>query len=331
MLYSAKLPICRSLAIVERIRLIPEVLEKMEEVLDILADISADVANADFIEISDLSPSEIGSFAKVWFTIPVDRKRSILSTMASLAEDNTELDFCAVFKMCLKDPDETVQKTAIEGLWEYEDRSIIAGLVQILRSNRSPFVRSTAAVALGKFAYLTQEGKLLPKDGSEIFENLMDTLSDEDEDLEVRRRSLEAVAPFNTDVIRGYVTWAYESDDMDLKSSSIYAMGRTGEPSWIPCLMKELQSPEPSVRYETANACGDLGDEDVVPDLVQLLEDDDYQVQIAGINALGKIGGVLAKRVLTRCIKEGDAALEDAAGAALEDVEFLDDPMAYPS
>ena len=95
--------------------------------------------------------------------------------------------------------------------------------------------------------------------------------------------------------------------------------------------MKELQSPEPSVRYETANACGDLGDEDVVPDLVQLLEDDDYQVQIAGINALGKIGGVLAKRVLTRCIKEGDAALEDAARAALEDVEFLDDPMAYPS
>ncbi|GIT69690.1 MAG: hypothetical protein Ct9H300mP27_07940 [Chloroflexota bacterium] len=29
----------------------------MEEVLDILADISADVANADFIEILDLSPS----------------------------------------------------------------------------------------------------------------------------------------------------------------------------------------------------------------------------------------------------------------------------------
>ena len=158
----------------------------MEEVLDILADISADVANADFIEISDLSPSEIGSFARVWFTIPVDRQRSILSTMVSLAEDNTELDFCAVFKMCLKDPDEIVQKTAIEGLWEYEDRSIIAGLVQILRSNGSPFVRSTAAVALGKFAYLTQEGKLLAKDESQIFENLMDALSDEDEDLEVR-------------------------------------------------------------------------------------------------------------------------------------------------
>ena len=303
----------------------------MEEVLDILADTSADVANADFIEISDLSPSELGSFARVWFTIPVERQRSILANMVSLAEDNTELDFCAVFKMCLKDADEMVQKTAIEGLWEYEDRSIISGLVDILRSDRSPFVRATAAVALGKFTYLTQEGKLLPKDEDQLFDNLMITLSNEDEDVEVRRRSLEAVAPFNTEVIQGYVVWAYESDDLDLKSSSIFAMGRTGETSWIPFLMKELQNPEPSVRFETANACGDLGDEEVVPNLVQLLEDDDYQVQIAGISAIGKIGGVVAKRVLMRCIKEGDATLEDAARAALEDVEFLDDPMNYQS
>ena len=303
----------------------------MKEVLDILADTSADVANADFTEFSDLSPSEVGSFARVWFAIAVERQRSILAAMVSLAEDNTELDFCAVFKMCLKDADEMVQKTAIEGLWEYEDRSIIAGLVDILRSDKSPFVRATAAVALGKFAYLTQEGKLLPKDEDQLLENLMVTLSNEDEDLEVRRRSLEAVAPFNTEVIQGYVTWAYESDDLDLKSSSIYAMGRTGETSWIPYLMKELQNPEPSVRFETANACGDLGDEEVVPNLVQLLEDDDYQVQIAGISAIGKIGGVVAKRVLMRCIKEGDATLEDAARSALEDVEFLDDPMNYQS
>ena len=42
--------------------------------------------------------------------------------------------------MCLKDQDEEVRGKAIEGLWEYEDRSIIAGLVQILRSDRSPEV-----------------------------------------------------------------------------------------------------------------------------------------------------------------------------------------------
>ena len=70
---------------------------------------------------------------------------------------------------------------------------------------------------------------------------------------------------------------------------------------------------------------------DSVPYLIALLQDDDYQVQIAGVAALGKIGGGMAKRALQRCIKEGDAALEDAARAALEEIEFLDDPAAFTS
>ncbi len=303
----------------------------LEEFLEILADTTADVANADFVEMSDLSPSELGAFARAWYTITVERQRSIITSMVELAEDNPELDFCAVFKMCLKDRDELVQAKAIEGLWEYEDRSIITGLVQILRSDRSPEVRSAAAAALGKFANLIQEGKLLPKDADLVRDNLMDTLENQDEHLEVRRRSLEAVAPFNTATIQEYVSWAYNSDDLKLKSSSIFAMGRTGETNWLPVLIKELQSSEPTVRYETANACGDLGEEDLVPHLVPLLEDDDYQVQVAGLSALGKIGGPLAKRVLLRCIKDGDAVLEEAARGALENVEFLEGDGTFQS
>ena len=303
----------------------------LEEFLETLVDPSVDVAKADLVEMSDLSPSEMGIFARTWFTIPVERQRSIISIMVEQAEDNPELDFLSVFKMCLKDKDEEVQGKAIEGLWESEDRSIITSLVQILRSDRSPEVRSAAAAALGKFAYLIQEGKLLAKDADVVRDNLMDTLENQDEHLEVRRRSLEAVAPFNTATIQEYVSWAYNSDDLKLKSSSIYAMGRTGETTWLPVLIKELQSSEPSVRYETANACGDLGEEDLVPHLVPLLEDDDYQVQVAGLSALGKIGGSLAKRVLIQCIKEGDAVLEEAARGALESVEFLERDGAFHS
>lgn len=303
----------------------------LEEFLETLVDPSVDVAKADLVEMSDLSPSEMGIFARTWFTIPVERQRSIISIMVEQAEDNPELDFLSVFKMCLKDKDEEVQGKAIEGLWESEDRSIITSLVQILRSDRSPEVRSAAAAALGKFAYLIQEGKLLAKDADVVRDNLMDTLENQDEHLEVRRRSLEAVAPFNTATIQEYVSWAYNSDDLKLKSSSIYAMGRTGETTWLPVLIKELQSSEPSVRYETANACGDLGEEDLVPHLVPLLEDDDYQVQVAGLSALGKIGGSLAKRVLIQCIKEGDAVLEEAARGALESVEFLEGDGAFQS
>ena len=303
----------------------------MEKLLECLLDPSTEVPMSDFVEVSDLSPSELGIFAREWLKVPVDRQRWAVSTMVELAEDNPELDFCAIFKMCLRDKDEAVIEKAMEGLWETEDRSVIPSLVQVLRSNRSPSVRASAAVALGKFAYLVQDGKLLQKDADMLRDNLLAVLENAEEPLEVRRRSLEAVAPFNTEDIKKYVCWAYESDDLRLKSSSIYAMGRTGETSWLPLLLKELQSKEPSVRYESANACGELGDEDPIPLLITLLQDDDYQVQLAGLNALGKIGGPLAKRALLRCIKEGDAVLEEAARSALENVEFLEDPMAFTS
>ena len=303
----------------------------LESFLESLADTSVEVTAGDFIELSDLSPEELGLFARTWFSVVVERQRWIISKMTELAEDNPELDFSAILKMCLKEPDEVVLETAMEGLWEHEDRSIIPSLVQILQSDKSPSVRASAAVALGKFSGLVQEGKLLPKDGETIYGSLMMILNDADHHMDVRRRSLEAIAPFNTGDIKEFVSRAYGSPDLALKSSSIYAMGRTGEASWLPLLIKELQSPEPSFRYESANACGELGEEDAVPHLVSLLEDDDYQVQLAGVNALGKIGGPLAKKVLLHCVKEGDAELEDAARSELQNLEFLEDPMAFTS
>ena len=303
----------------------------LESFLESLEDTSTNVPASEFFELSDMLPEELGMFARTWLGIDVERRRGMVSTMAELAEGNPELDFGAVFKMCLKDEDEVVVEKAMEGLWELEDRSIIPGLLQILRSDKGPQVRSAAAGALGKFSLLVQEGKLLPKDREAIHDSLMDTLNDSDQPLDVRRRSLEAVAPFNTGAIRKMMSWAYESDDLALKSSSIFAMGRTGESTWLPLLIKELQSPEATIRYETANACGELGEEDAVPHLISLLQDDDYQVQLAGINALGKIGSPLARKVLLHCVKEGDASLEDAARAELQNIEFLEDPMAFSS
>lgn len=303
----------------------------LEGFLDTLADPAANVPVGEFIELSDLSPEELGQFARTWYPLDVERQRVIISMMVELAEENPELDFCAVFKMCLKDPDEQVLKEAMEGLWEHEDRSIIPSLTQILHSEKSAEVRASAAVALGRFPVLMQEGKLLPRDGSSVHDSLMVVLEDPEQDLDVRRRSLEAIAPFNTGDIKKYVSWAYDSDDLSLKCSSIFAMGRTGEISWMPLLIKELQSAEPSVRYETAHACGELGEEDAVPHLLQLLEDDDYQVQLASINALGKIGGSLAKKALLHCAKDGDAFLEEAARTELQNIEFLEDPMSFSS
>ena len=301
----------------------------LDRCLQQIAEQDAPISPPVLRDLSDLSPSELGMFARAWFKVIPERKQKAVELLVEMAENNAELDFSAVFKLCLKDSDEMVRQKAISGLWEFEDRSLIQSLVELLQSDYSGQVRASAAIALSKFAALAQDDKILSKDGQLVENSLMTSLRDEQEWLEVRRRALESVAPFNTPDIGEYVRWAYDSDDPNLKSSSLYAMGQTGDPQWLPLLYNELQNASPSIRYEAATACGAMNDEEAAPYLILLLNDDDLQVQLAAIRALGEIGGSLAKRALRRSLKEGDPVLEDAAREALENIQGMDDPLGF--
>ena len=292
-----------------------------------IADESEPLSDAPFHEASDPSPSEVVEFDRFLSTLDDEERRVVLTTMVEQAEENLELDFTSIFRYFLKDEDDRLVQLGIEGLWEQEERWLITELVDLLRSERGAQVRAASAVALGKFPFLALEGKIPPQEGALIYRVLMDFLEDEIEDLEVRRRCLEALAPYNTEEVRDYIRWAYDDEDQDLRSSSIYAMGRTGELSWLPVLLLELESSDAAVRYETANACGELADQQATPLLVELLDDEDPEVRLASIAALGKIGGAEARRALIDCVQDGDAAMSEAAHAELENLQFLDDPM----
>ena len=301
----------------------------LESCLQHITEEGGQLSHQALAELSDLSPSELGRVARTWFKVSGDRKQKVLESLAELAEENAELEFSAIFKLGLKDPDATVRKKAITGLWEFEDRSLILSLVELLKTDGSGEVRAAAAMALGKFAALAQDGKILSKDGELVKSALMEALQREQEWLEVRRRALESVAPFNTSDLTEYIHWAYDSDDLDLRCSSIYAMGKSGEPQWLPLLFRELQNPNSPIRYEAASACGELDNEAAAPHLVPLLQDDDFQVQLAAVGSLGEIGGSVAKRALRRCLKRGEPFLEDAALSALENIKAMEDPLGF--
>ena len=292
-----------------------------------VADESEPLTEAPFHEASDPSPTEVVEFDRFLSTLDEEERREVLTAMVEQAEENLELDFTSIFRHCLRDDDDRLAQLGIEGLWEQEERWLITELVALLQSERGPRVRAASALALGKFPVLAQDGKIPPQDGALVYRVLMDFLEDEIEDLEVRRRCLEAAAPFNTEEVQDYIRWAYDDEDQDLRSSSIYAMGRTGAVSWMPTLLRELESSDAAVRYETANACGELGEQEATPYLVELLQDEDPEVRLACIAALGKIGGAHARRALIDCVRDGDAAMSEAAHAEMENLEFLDDPM----
>ena len=301
----------------------------LESCLKYIADQDAALSYPALIDLSDLSPSDLGRFARTWIKVPVVRKCEVIEGLVEMAEDNADLEFSAIFKVGLKDLDSGVRERAISGLWEYEDRSLIQTLVTILTSDEAGEVRASAAVALGRFAALARDGKLLQKDSDAVRFALMEALTNAEEWLEVRRRALESVAALHVEDVEEYIRWAYYSDDLKLKCSSIYAMGKTGEPAWLDLLIRELQNPNPPVRYEAANACGEIDDEEAAPHLIPLLHDEDTQVQLAAVGALGEIGGSLAKKALRRCMKREDPVLEDAAKTALENIKAMEDPLGF--
>ncbi len=285
--------------------------------------------HSELLQFSGLSPEEMADFKTAWLLLTQDRKCDVLTRLAELGEDNLELDFTAVFRDCLADEHDEVRERATRGLWECDDRVVIRPLIALLSDDPAPNVRAAAAVSLGRFADMAQDGKLLERDSNKVRGALLSAINNDAEEEEVRRRAIESVASFNSAEVEAIIREAYSSPDPNLKRASIYAMGRSSSSHWLPLVLDEMQHEDPIMRYEAAIACGQLGEESTVPHLIGLIKDEEFQVQISAVQALGAIGGALAKRALLQCLKLEDEALEQAAQAALQNIEFDEDPLGY--
>ena len=148
----------------------------------------------DLASISGLSPNDVDRFEVVWTSVHDRRKEEIISMLMRLSEENLELEFYDIFKLGLTDSDEYVREQSIRGLWESEDRRVINPLVKILMSDQSFKVKCAAAEHLGKFITISLNGKLLNRDLSQVKQALFKCIRDNDENFEVRRRSIEAIS-----------------------------------------------------------------------------------------------------------------------------------------
>ncbi len=290
----------------------------LAECMDLLADPAHELRSADVTDLSGLMDDDLGLFIARWPAVSAPRRREVLARLNELAEENVEMDFSAVYRHALTDPDPGVRQRAVAGLWESDDRTIIAPLLTCLREDGEAGVRAAAALVLGHFALLAQTGKLIRRDGQRIYEGLLASLMTKDEPVAVRRRALESVSVFAGDDVRQWVRWGYESEQPYLRQSAIHAMGRSCDPIWLPVLLLEMDSPDPAMRFEAASAAREMGEEGALERLVELAQDDlDTQVRLAAVEAIGAIGGSRAIRALKRFMSSDDEALAEAATEAL--------------
>ena len=290
----------------------------IEEIITDLADSDRPLLNSSLADLSNIIPEELSFLKEVWPTIKPERRRQIVSRLVELAEDNFELDFDSTFKNCLSDHDAEVRSKAIEGLRENEEPSLINTLIALMEQDNSKLVQVAAATGLGKFTMLAEQQKLRPVYTSKIYRALLAAINDRSKPIEVKRRALEAIAPLDSPEVEKAIGEAYRSSNPRLRVSSIYAMGKNGNPSWLSILLNEAGSPDSEMRYEVARACGELGEEEAVPCIIELAADPDVEVQLTAIEALGQIGGTEAKNFLEQCLDEPNETVQQAAEQALQ-------------
>ncbi len=294
-----------------------------------LSDESSTVKRSGLLQLSSLTRDDARDFRRLWRGVGRERRREVLGALTELSEDNLELDFSAIFRVCLSDECEIVREQATRGLLETDDRALIRPLIGLLSGDPSENVRAAAAISLSKYADLAQQGKLMSRDSQRVRDALLAVIANHDEARDVRRRAIEAVGSFDTDETSAIVRAAYESEDSAMRQSAIYAMGRSSNSVWLPIALSETNAADPAIRYEAANACGLLGEESTIPQIAALIGDEDIEVQCAAAIALGNIGGPTAKRALRRALDVGEDALTEAAAEALENLEFDEDPLGF--
>jgi HEAT repeat protein len=293
-----------------------------EEQLAHLGDLSKPVAHAELKALSSLGPETLKSFWRFWRQFPAERRLEIVRELDALAEDNVDLEFRPVFRACLSDADPEVRAAAVEGLWEDQTERTMERLIALL-DDEAGLVRSTAAVALARFAYSAEVGELPAAAGQQLLAALLRTVADPEQPLDVRRRAVEGLGYYaGSREAQAEIGRAYAHAELSMRESAVLAMGRSMRPTWFPYIERELKSPSPALRYEAARAVGELGEEGrpLLTSLLPLVDDEDTEISQAAIWSLGQVGGPSAKRVLERLARSQDEARRQAASDALDEL-----------
>ncbi len=298
-------------------------------VLERLRDLEQPVAMASLYHLSDLAGADLAALERTWADLPTERRQSILQDLNEIGEANFEVTFEAVFRLGLDDEDPEVRATAIRALWESEDPTLIAPLIDFLNTDVDVHVRAAAASALGRFVYLGEIEELPEQQARRVEDALLAVIGGA-EALEVQRRAIEAVAYAVRPEITPLIKAAYASTEPLLRISAVFAMGRTAEAQWAPQVLAELKSDEPEMRFEAARAAGELELGQAAGELAHLTGDPDTQVKEAAIWSLGQIGGDFARDTLKRLLKRTtDEDDHDFIEEAIENLAFSDEVRAF--
>ena len=298
-------------------------------VADVLESLRAGEARpATLIGFSDLESADAALVAAAWLEVPSATRLAAVQALVDMVEERLDFHFGRFFRVALDDDDARVRQLAITGLWEDEGTDLPGRLCTVMESDESQDVRAQAAQGLARFADLAELGQLDPGVAADLRERLFAVATDEDQSWHVRRRAVEAASSFGTDPrLPDLIERMFEEDELGLRASAVYAMGRAMDSRWLATTINEFVSDDAEIRYEAARAAGLLADTDALPGLSELAQDEDLEVRLAAIGSIGQIGGPSAVRILRRLLDDAPDTDEEAIDDALIEASIVADPL----
>jgi len=269
--------------------------------------------------LSDLEPEQIDQVRPVWESLPTAQRRRIMRTLADASETDFEQDYGVFARFALADLDADVRGAAIDALWDNEDLATLNELLQLAQNDPSLDVRAAAFSSLGRFILLGELDDLPIAAAERVREVAFRVWCNSQEDIDVRRRALEAFANSSDDRVIESIEQAYQHEDRRMQISAVFAMGKSCDERWSDHVLKELEATDAAMQYEAARAAGELELEDAIPQLKALAFGDDVDIRDAAIWSLGEIGGREAVRALELLAKEAKQRGDDDLLAAIED------------
>lgn len=185
-------------------------------------------------------------------------------------------------------------------------------------------VRALAAATLGHYVLKAEWQQIQSRSVNPIIRELLALLDDKSTPIALQRAALESISASSHPRVPQLIENAYQSGDLELQISALFAMGRSADDVWLPEILEEMDNSSFEMRLEAARAAGSLGHSDVIKRLAELLIDDELEVRIAAVTSLGKIGGLRAQELLETLANDPEfGELHEAASDSLEEMTWL--------
>lgn len=294
-----------------------------QKVLETLQEENSSYQIIDLSRFSDLEEEELALLHEQWLKIHPNRRSRLIKDLREIAEEDTLVCFDPIALLALKDPEASVRGNAIELLWEYEHKSLIPTLIEILQNDPSKEVRAAAATALGKYVYLGELEEIPPASYLEVENALLQVIDSQESD-EIRRRALEALSFSCHKVAHEQIRRAFASPDPLWVASALFAMGRSADVRWADMVVESLDHPEMEVQFAAVRAAGELELSEAREPLLLLLDSHsqfDEELYNAIIWSLSQIGGEDVRAALELLLELAEENEED------ELLEFLEQAL----